>query len=29
MTRSVTAQFVERWPLVAALGGPWARAEMF
>src|SRR5215467_4814539 len=21
MTRSITAQFVERWPLVAALGG--------
>src|SRR5262249_53160063 len=29
MTRSIPAQFVERWPLVAALGGPWARAEMF
>ena len=25
MTRSVMAQFVEPWPLVAALGGPWAR----
>jgi hypothetical protein len=24
MTRSITAQFVERWSLVAALGGPFA-----